>query len=344
MARRTRPYTVAVLGATGAVGREMLKVLDERRFPVGELIPLASERSIGEEVMLGNRRFKTRLAEPSAFEGVDIVLASAGGAVSKKLLPEAVARGCACVDNSSAFRMDDDVPLVVPEVNPEAVAGHKGIIANPNCSTIQMVMALKPLHDEATIKRVVVSTYQSVSGAGKKGIDELSSQTVSMLNFRPYDVSVHAARIAFNCVPQIGPFAEDDYTEEELKLVYETRKIFDAPTMRVNPTAVRVPVFAGHGESINVEFDRPISPDRARELLAAFRGVEVVDSPANGRYPMQMDCAERDEVFVGRIRRDRTVEHGLSLWVVADNLRKGAATNAVQIAGLLDAWWTAAAA
>ncbi len=344
MAHPQRPYTVAVLGATGAVGREMLKVLDEQRFPVGELIPLASERSLGEEVTLGNRPYKVRLAEPGAFEGVDIVLASAGGAVSRQLLPAAVQHGCVCIDNSSAFRMHPEVPLVVPEVNPEAVARHKGIVANPNCSTIQLVMALKPLHDEAGIKRIVVSTYQSVSGAGKKGMDELRDQTVALLNFRPYDVDVHAARIAFNCVPQIGEFDDEGYTTEEMKLVHETRKILGAPDLQVNPTAVRVPVFAGHGESINVAFERPITPARARELLADFRGVEVVDAPADGEYPMQMDCGERDEVFVGRIRRDPSVEHGLSLWCVADNLRKGAATNAVQIAKLLDAWWTAAQA
>lgn len=339
-----RPYTVAVLGATGAVGREMLKVLDEHRFPVGDLRALASERSVGEEVLFGNRPIKVQLAEPKAFEGVDIVLASAGGSVSSALLPEAVKRGAVCIDNSSAFRMDADVPLVVPEVNPEAVAGHKGIIANPNCSTIQMVVPLKPLHDAARIKRVVVSTYQSVSGAGKKGIDELSAQTVALLNFRPFDVKVHSARIAFNCVPHIGPFAEDGYTEEELKLVYETRKIFGEPQMRINPTAVRVPVFAGHSESINIEFEEAISPDEARKLLAAVRGIVVVDDPREKKYPMAMDVAERDEVFVGRIRVDRSVEHGLSMWVVADNLRKGAATNAVQIAKLLDAWWNAAAA
>jgi len=322
----------------------MLKVLDEHRFPVGELVPLASERSVGEEVLLGNRPFRCKLAEPDAFEGVDIVLASAGGSVSRKLLPEAVKRGAVCIDNSSAFRMDVDVPLVVPEVNPEAVAVHKGIIANPNCSTIQMVVALKPLHDEAQIKRVVVSTYQSVSGAGKKGMDELSKQTVALLNFRPYDVEVHSARIAFNCVPHIGPFIEDDYTQEELKLVYETRKIFGEPEMRVNPTAVRVPVFAGHSESINIEFEKPITPGRARELLGEFPGVVVVDKPHEKQYPMAIDAAERDEVFVGRIRKDRSVDHGLSLWCVADNLRKGAATNAVQIAKLLDAWWHAAQA
>lgn len=339
-----RPYTVAVLGATGAVGREILKVLDEHRFPVGELRALASERSIGQEVMFGNRPITVTLAEPKAFDGVDLVLASAGGSVSRRLLPEAVKRGAVCVDNSSAFRMDDDVPLVVPEVNPEAVAGHKGIIANPNCSTIQMVMALKPLHDAATIKRVVVSTYQSVSGAGKKGIDELSEQTIALLNLRPYDVKVHAARIAFNCVPQIGAFAEDDYTEEELKLVYETRKIFNAPDLRVNPTAVRVPVFAGHSESINLEFERPITAEQAKELLSNFRGLTLIDNPQDKKYPMAMDCAERDEVLVGRVRQDRSVENGLSLWVVADNLRKGAATNAVQIAKLLDAWWNAASA
>ena len=328
----SRRYKVAVLGATGAVGREMLAVLEEQRFPASEVIALASARSVGEEVDYGNRKLKVRLAEPEAFDGVDIVLASAGSGVSKALLPEAVRRGCLCIDNSSAFRMDPDVPLVVPEVNPDALAGHRGLVANPNCSTIQMVVALKPLHDAAGLKRVVVSTYQSVSGAGKKGIDELSSQTIAMLNQRPFDVSVHHARVAFNTVPHIGTFMDNGYTDEEWKLVRETQKIMGLPHLRVAPTCVRVPVFAGHSESIALEFERAITPDAARALLEAAPGVTVVDIPAEKRYPMPMDCAEKDDVFVGRIRADASVEHGLQLWVVSDNLRKGAATNAVQIA------------
>ncbi len=328
----TRRYKVAILGATGAVGREMLAVLDEQRFPVSEVIALASSRSVGEEVDFGNRKLKVRLAEPSAFDGVDIVLASAGSAVSKLLLPEAVRRGALCIDNSSAYRMDPDVPLVVPEVNPEAMADHKGLIANPNCSTIQMVVALKPLHDAAHIQRVVVSTYQSVSGAGKKGIDELSSQTIALLNQRPFDVSVHHARIAFNTIPHIGTFMDNGYTDEEWKLVRETRKILNEPELRVMPTCVRVPVFAGHSESIALEFARPITAAQARTILEGAPGVTVVDDPAEKRYPMPMDCAEKDDVFVGRIRQDESVPNGIALWVVSDNLRKGAATNAVQIA------------
>lgn len=327
-------YKVAVLGATGAVGREMLAVLEEQRFPASEVIALASARSVGEEVEFGNRKLKVRLAEPSAFDGVDIVLASAGSSVSKALLPEAVRRGCLCIDNSSAFRMDPEVPLVVPEVNPEALAGHKGLVANPNCSTIQLVVAIAPLHAAAGLRRVVVSTYQSVSGAGKKGIDELSSQTIAMLNQRPFDVAVHHARVAFNAVPHIGTFLDSGFTDEEWKLVRETQKIMGLPDLRVAPTCVRVPVFAGHSESVALEFERPLSAAQARTILEAAPGVTVVDVPEEKRYPMPMDCAEKDDVFVGRIRADGSVENGLLLWVVADNLRKGAATNAVQIAQL----------
>ena len=339
-----RRYRVAVLGATGAVGREMLKVLDERRFPISEIVALASPRSVGEHVTFGNREIVVQLAEPAAFEGVDIVLASAGSAVSKVLLPAAVQRGAVCIDNSSAYRMDADVPLVVPEVNGSAALGHRGIIANPNCSTIQMLVALKPIHDAATIRRIVVTTYQSVSGAGQKGIEELANQTVSLLNQKPFDVKVHAARIAFNVVPQIGDFDADGYTSEEMKLVYETRKIFGDETIQICPTAVRVPVFAGHSESIVVELERPLSPEAARELLAKAPGVKLIDDPQRGKYPMAIDVAEQDEVFVGRVRRDPSVANGLALWVVADNLRKGAATNAVQIAEVLDAHWTSAQA
>jgi aspartate-semialdehyde dehydrogenase len=337
-----RAYRVAVLGATGAVGREMLRVLDERRFPVSELVPLASSRSVGEQVTFGKREVTVRLAEPAAFEGVDIVLASAGGTVSRQLLPAAVGHGAVCIDNSSAYRMEVDVPLVVPEVNPEAALSHRGIIANPNCSTIQMVVALKPLHDAGGIRRIIVTTYQSVSGAGQKGIDELASQTIALLNQKPFDVKVHAARIAFNVVPQIGDFDDEGYTTEEMKLVHETRKIFGDPSIEVCPTAVRVPVFAGHSESVVVETERPISVISARALMAKAKGVVLIDEPEAGKYPMPIDCAESDAVYVGRIRRDLSSPNGLALWVVADNLRKGAATNAVQIAELLDRHWVAA--
>jgi aspartate-semialdehyde dehydrogenase len=330
----TKKYRVAVLGATGAVGREMLNVLDELRVPVSEVIALASARSEGEEVEFGRRTLKVKLARPEAFDGVDIVLASAGSAVSKLLLPEAAKRGALCIDNSSAFRMVPEVPLVVPEVNPEAMIRHNGIIANPNCSTIQLVVALKPLHDAAGLRKVVVTTYQSTSGAGKKGMDELHDQTVALLNSRPFEVEVHHARIAFNVVPHIGAAGADGYTEEELKLLYETRKIMGLPELLVSPTAVRVPVFACHSESVVCEFDRPLSPELARELLGKAPGVKVVDDLAQKQYPMPMDVAGTDEVYVGRIRRDLASPMGLAMWVVADNLRKGAATNAVQIAQL----------
>jgi aspartate-semialdehyde dehydrogenase len=331
---KDKKYKVAVLGATGAVGREMLTVLDELRFPVDEVLALASANSVGETVEFGARTLKVQEAKPESFEGVDIVLASAGSKVSKLLLPEAAQRGALCIDNSSAFRMVPSVPLVVPEVNPEAMARHNGIIANPNCSTIQMVVALKPLHDLGGLQRVVVSTYQSVSGAGKKGMDELSSQTIALLNHKPFDVQVHNARIAFNVIPHIGDPGADGYTEEELKLVYETRKIMGLPDLAVCPTAVRVPVFAGHSESVLCEFARPVTVEQARAALQQAAGVVVVDDLAAKKYPMPMDVAETDSVYVGRIRRDLSSPNGIALWVVADNLRKGAASNAVQIASL----------
>ncbi|MFZ4577084.1 MAG: aspartate-semialdehyde dehydrogenase [Myxococcota bacterium] len=327
-----KQYKVAVLGATGAVGREMLTVLDERRFPASEVIALASTRSEGEEVLWGKRPLKVRVATPEAFDGVDIVLASAGGTVSRELLPEAARRGCLCVDNSNAFRMFDTVPLVVPEVNPDDLLWHDGIVANPNCSTVQLVMALQPLHQVAGLRRVVVSTYQSVSGAGQKGMDELSAQTIALFNQKPFEVKVHNARIAFNVIPHIGTFDAQGYTDEEMKLVYESRKIMGLPELRVTPTAVRVPVFGGHSESVLAEFERPLTPAQARELLAKMPGVSVVDDPKQRQYPMPIDAAEKDDVFVGRIRQDPTDLNALAFWVVADNLRKGAATNAVQIA------------
>lgn len=328
-------FTVAILGATGAVGRQMLEVLDERAFPIETLVPLASERSVGEKVMLGKREWAVKLAEPSAFEGVDIVLASAGGSVSKALLPAAVKAGAVCIDNSSAFRMDPAVPLVVPEVNAGDVAAHQGIIANPNCSTIQLVVALQPLHAAFGLEEVTVSTYQSVSGAGQKGMEELSAQSMALFNQRPFDIEVHPARIAFNLVPHIGPFDDVGYTQEEMKLVHESRKIMKLPGLLVSPTAVRVPVFAGHAESVRCRFKQPVDPTEARAVLRAAPGVKVVDAPQRGRYPMPIDVVDRDEVFVGRIRRDLIDDHGLNLWIVADNLRKGAATNAVQIAEIV---------
>ncbi len=332
-----REYNVAIVGATGMVGAEFLKILEERNFPVGELRLLASERTAGSKLEFKGEEITVGLLDEESFEGVDIGLFSPGASVSKIYAPKAAAAGCVVVDNTSHFRMDPDVPLVVPEVNPEAIAGYEksGIIANPNCSTIQMVVALKPIYDHFGIKRIVVSTYQSVSGAGKKAMDELTEQVRALFNMTVPEKNVLPHVIAFNCLPQIDLFLEDGYTKEEAKMVNETRKIFGNNSMLISPTAVRVPVYVGHSESINVETEDPVTPEEVRELLSAAPGVEVVDNPAEAQYPMTIDCAERDSVMVGRIRRDDTVENGLNLWVVADNLRKGAALNAVQIAEIL---------
>ncbi len=330
-------YNVAVVGATGAVGQQMLEVLAQREFPVAELRPLASARSAGETVECGDLTARVQELKDDSFRGIDIALFSAGASVSRQFAPLAANAGAVVIDNTSAFRYDDDVPLVVPEVNPDAVADYpaRRIIANPNCSTIQMVVALKPLHDEARIKRVVVATYQSTSGAGRRAMDELANQSIALFNQQSVNIEVFPHQIAFNCLPQIDVFLDNAYTKEEMKMVWETHKILD-PAIKVSPAVTcRVPTFACHAEAVNVEFERDLSPDRARELLAAFPGVEVVDDPSRKLYPLNIMAAGRDEVFVGRIRRDETVEHGLNLWVVADNLRKGAATNAVQIAQLL---------
>jgi aspartate-semialdehyde dehydrogenase len=329
-------YNVAVVGATGLVGGQIIDVLAERRFPVGELRPLASERSEGELLEFFGEQVRVQKLTKDSFEGIDLALFSAGGDISLEFAPAAAAAGAVVVDNTSAFRYEDDIPLVVPEVNPGDVAGYttRNIVANPNCSTIQMVVALKPLHDEATIKRVVVSTYQSVSGSGKAAMDELANQTIGLFNQAPMTAEVYPHQIAFNCLPHIDVFQDNGYTKEELKMVWETHKILD-PAIKVAPTTVRVPVFACHSESVNVEFEKPISPDRARELLAAFPGVIVRDNPDANVYPLAIEAVGHDEVFVGRIRADETVEHGLNMWIVSDNLRKGAATNTVQIAELL---------
>ncbi|MBI4828097.1 MAG: aspartate-semialdehyde dehydrogenase [Nitrospinae bacterium] len=325
-------YNVAVVGATGAVGQEMVKTLEQRNFPVNNLIPLASARSAGAEVEFAGDKWTVEELTPTSFANVDIALFSAGAARSKDYAPAAVESGAVVVDNSSAFRMDPEVPLVVPEVNAHAIALHKGIIANPNCSTIQMVVALKPLHDAARIKRIVVSTYQSVSGAGSQAIHELGDQTRALLNFQDYAPKKFPWQIAFNCIPHIDSFTESGYTKEELKMIHETRKIMEDDSIQVSPTTVRVPVFYGHGEAVNVEFEEPMSPEAARELLRAAPGVEVVDDPASNQYPMAITAAGKDAVYVGRIRKDESVEHGLNLWIVSDNIRKGAALNAVQIA------------
>ncbi len=326
---------VAVAGVTGAVGREMLKILDECKFPAKEVIALASRRSEGKTLPFAGSEVRVRQLGHDSFEGVDLALFSAGAARSLEFAPSAVKSGATVVDNSSAFRMDPEVPLVVPEVNPDALQAHKGIIANPNCSTIQMVVALKPLHDAARIRRIVVSTYQAVSGAGQGGIDELSRQVEAYSRSAGMEPENMPHPIAFNCLPQIDDFLEGGVTKEEKKIVDETRKIFDEPNLAVSATCVRVPVFHSHSESVNVEFERPISPEKARELLAVAPGVETVDDPVNGVYPMPLDATGKNSVFVGRIRSDQSAKNTLNLWVVADNLRKGAALNAVQLAELL---------
>ena len=331
-----KTWNVAVVGATGAVGTQMIECLVERNFPVGKIKFLASSQSAGKVLEYDGKPVTVEELTHDSFEGIDIALFSAGGARSEEFCPSAVKAGAVCIDNSSAWRMNPDVPLVVPEVNPHAVADYKkkGIIANPNCSTIQMVVALKPLHDFGTIKRIVVSTYQAVSGTGNKAIDELRIQTGELLNGRPPKAEVYPHRIAFNCLPQIDSFCDNGYTKEEMKMVNETRKIMEAD-IATTATCVRVPVFYGHSESVNIETERKITVAKARELLDDAPGVELVDNPNNGEYPMAMDAAGEDLTLVGRIREDATIKNGLNLWIVADNLRKGAATNAVQIAELL---------
>ena len=327
-------YRVAVVGATGNVGREMLQTLAERSFPVDEVVALASQRSAGGEVSFGEDEvLKVQRLDQFNFKGIDIVLSSAGAKVSADFAPKAAAAGAIVIDNTSFFRMDPDVPLVVPEVNPQAIAGYKkkNIIANPNCSTIQMVVALKPLHDAAKIKRVVVATYQSVSGGGKDAMDELFNQTRGIYVNQTVEKERFTKQIAFNCIPHIDVFMDDGYTKEEWKMSVETRKILD-PKIRVTATCVRVPVFVSHAEAVNVEFERPLSADEARAILKSAPGVAVIDHRVDEGYVTQVEAAGEDKVYVSRIREDHTVENGLSLWVVADNLRKGAALNAVQIA------------
>jgi aspartate-semialdehyde dehydrogenase len=329
-------YRVGVLGATGLVGTTILELLAERRFPLGEVVPFASERSAGREIEWGGEELEVRPLGEETIQGLDLVLSSAGGAVSGEWTPKLVEAGAVVVDNSSRWRMHDDVPLVVAEVNPDALEGHRGIVANPNCSTMQMVVALKPLHDAAGIERLVISTYQAVSGTGKAAVDELLAESRAALDGHDPVASVYPHQIAFNALPQAGGFAAgDDHTDEERKLVNETRKILGDGEIRVSATCVRVPVVTGHSEAVNVETREPLEPERARELLAAAPGVTVVDDPAAARYPMAIDAAGRDDVLVGRVRRDPGNERALDLWVVSDNLRKGAATNAVQIAELL---------
>jgi aspartate-semialdehyde dehydrogenase len=330
-------YRVAVVGSTGNVGREMMQIVAERQFPVKEMIALASARSVGQEVSFGeNDVIKVRPLDKFDFKGVDIVLSSAGAKISAEFAPRAAAAGAIVIDNTSFFRMDPDVPLVVPEVNPEDIALYrkKGIIANPNCSTIQMVVALKPLHDLVKIKRVVVSTYQSVSGAGKEGMDELFDQTRNVFTNGSLEHKKFTKQIAFNVIPHIDVFMDDGYTKEEWKMAVETRKILD-PDIPVTATCVRVPVFIGHAEAVNVEFEDAMSVEHARAALRSAPGVSVVDHRADEGYVTPVESAGEDKVYVSRIRKDPTVKHGLNLWVVSDNLRKGAALNAVQIAEVL---------
>ena len=324
--------TVAVAGATGAVGREMLSTLEARDFPAAKVVALASSRSAGMKVPFKGGELTVQEMTENSFEGVDIALFSAGGGTSEKFAPYAVKSGCVVVDNSSAWRMNDRCPLVVPEVNGHALARHKGIIANPNCSTIQMVVALQPLHKAASIKRVVVSTYQAVSGTGQKAIAELEKQVRQMFNLQEPEAEVYPHRIAFNCLPQIDVFMENGYTKEEMKMVHETVKIMEDPKIKVTATAVRVPVFYGHSESLNIEFENPLSAKQARGILSIAPGIVVLDNPAEKIYPMPIQAAGEDEVFVGRIRDDESQPNTLNMWVVSDNIRKGAALNTVQIA------------
>ncbi len=327
-----RQVNVAVVGATGAVGREMTRTVEQRKFPVSKLHLVASERSRGKRLPFSGEEMEVQVLDEFSFKGIDIVLSSPGASTSLKYVPRAVKEGAVVVDNTSAFRMDAEVPLVVPEANAHAIARHKGIIANPNCSTIQMIVALKPLHDEARIKRIVVSTYQAASGAGAKASAELREQTSDVLAGKPITVEALPDRIAFNVFPHIDVFLENGYTKEEMKMVDETRKILEDERIAVTATCVRVPVDIGHSEAINIETERKLTPGRARELLAAAPGIAVVDDLEKNEYPLPINAAGRDEVFVGRIREDESIANGLNLWVVSDNLRKGAALNAVQIA------------
>ncbi len=332
-----KALNVAVAGATGAVGNQMIACLEERNFPIRSVKLLASAKSVGRQIRFRGDMIPVEEMTENSFRGVDIALFSAGGSTSLKFAPAAAKSGCVVVDNSSAWRMDPEVPLVVPEVNPHAIAQYKtkGIIANPNCSTIQMVVALNPIHRKCGIRRIVVSTYQAVSGTGKKAIDELSNQTRAMINFLNIERNVYPHRIAFNCLPHIDVFLENGYTKEEMKMVHETRKIMEDNEIGVTATTVRVPVFFGHSESVNIETKNFISAAEVRQLLETAPGVKVVDDPSQKLYPMPIDAAGQDMTLVGRIRQDESVSNGINMWVVADNIRKGAATNAVQIAEVL---------
>lgn len=332
MLKKKSGYVVAVVGATGAVGTEMIEVLEEREFPVARLVPLASTRSAGGTVTFKGNEVPIEVLTKDSFAGVDIALFSAGADLSREFAPIAVKAGAVVIDNSAAWRMTPEVPLVVPEVNAHDIQRHKGIIANPNCSTIQMVVALKPLHDHARIKRIVVTTFQSVSGTGKDAMDELMAECQDLLSFKSASPKVYPYQIAFNCLPQIDEFLPSGYTKEEMKMVHETRKIMGDQSIHVTATTVRVPVYIGHSEAVNIETERKLSANEARAILSTAPGVLLYDDPTHKIYPMPLEVAGKDEVYVGRVREDESIANGLNLWVVADNLRKGAALNAVQIA------------
>ena len=324
-----RLQDIAVVGASGLVGRKILEVIQERNFPVGKVIAIASDASEGKEVNVKGKSFRLQKAEDGIFKNLEFAFFSAGATVSNEWAPKAAQEGCIVIDNSSAFRMHADTPLVVPEVNRQEMFKNKGIIANPNCSTIQLVMALKPLDNAFKIKRVVVSTYQSVSGAGYKGINALENETkgITVDTKSPFPY-----RIAYNAIPQVDVFFDDAYTKEEHKMINETRKIMGKKDLNITATCVRIPSLTGHGESVNIEFDKKVSADDVKDALLNFKGIKVVDNPASNLYPMPIDCVEKDDVFVGRIRQDNSIKNGINLWIVSDNVRKGAATNAVQIA------------
>ena len=330
-------YNVAVVGATGAVGNMMIDILEERNFPVNKLTLLASERSFGKTLEFKGKSYPVEVLGEDSFKGIEIGLFSAGGSISKRFAPVAAMAGCVVIDNTSAFRMDPDVPLVVPEINPETIERYKtkGIIANPNCSTIQMVMALKPIHDAVKIKRIVVSTYQAVSGTGKKAVEELAEQTRSLMSLKEPKVEVYPHRIAFNCIPQIDVFLDNGYTVEEMKMVNETRKILEDDSMAITATTVRVPVFYSHSEAVNIETERKITCEEVKYLLSRAPGITVVDDPDKAEYPLATDAAGKDDTFVGRIREDKSIANGINMWIVSDNLRKGAALNTIQIAEVL---------
>ena len=332
MLKKKSGYVVAVVGATGAVGTEMIEVLEERKFPVTRLVPLASTRSAGGTVTFEGKEVPIEVLMKDSFVGVDIALFSAGADLSREFAPIAVKAGAVVIDNSAAWRMTPEVPLVVPEVNAHDIQRHKGIISNPNCSTIQLVVALKPLHDQARIKRIVVTTFQSVSGTGKDAMDELMTECQDLLSFKSASPKVYPYQIAFNCLPQIDDFLPSGYTKEEMKMVHETRKIMGDQSIHVTATTVRVPVYVGHSEAVNIETERKLSANEARAILSTAPGVLLYDDPAHKIYPMPLEVAGKDEVYVGRVREDESIANGLNLWVVADNLRKGAALNAVQIA------------